>query len=266
MKARELSAAASAARLHFVAAVAELRWRAAEAAVASMGALILEELRKDPALEGAVVDACCHGPAWLQDAIRSLLFHDVPCVTRTKDRGSWREEAIRSVASANVAWAAAERLARMGAASARHLARAYRVPIVAPAQGVLVAQAFGDLVADVRRVEAKIPANCLADASLLQNAAVADALTLQRFGCLPGPGRWVRIAMEACARSPHYNDCLPAAVEQVLKNLSWPTLRCMWWVVASEPGAIPKLKEALGPVAVRWLELAAEGRMGMQDS
>lgn len=266
MNARELSAEAAAARLAFVTAVAELRWRPAQQASVAMGPLQLTELRQDPALEMAVVDACAGGPAWLQDAMRPLLFQDVPCVTRTKERGAWREEAIRSVAAANVAWAAAERLARIGAASARHLARAYRVPIVAPAQAVLVAQAFDDLVEDVRKAEAKIPANCLADSSLLQKPDVADVIVRRGFGCLPGPGRWVRTAMEACARSPHYNDCLPAAVEQVLKNLSWPTLRCMWWVVASEPAAIPKGKEPLGPVAARWLELAAEGRVGMQES
>lgn len=114
MNARELSAEAAAARLAFVTAVAELRWRSAQQASVAMGPLPLTELRQDPALEMAVVDACAGGPAWLQDAMRPLLFQDVPCVTRTKERGAWREEAIRSVAAANVAWAAAERLARIG--------------------------------------------------------------------------------------------------------------------------------------------------------
>lgn len=133
--------------------------------------------------------------------MKAAVFLDVPCVCREEERGAWREEAIRTVAAANVAWAAAERLKRMGAAAARHLARAYRVPIVAPAQALLVTQAFDDLVVDVRTVETKIPPACRADISLLENREVADAILVRRFGVLPGPGRWVRTAMEACARA-----------------------------------------------------------------
>lgn len=56
MNAHEKSAAAATARLRFVSAVAELRWRGAAAAVEGMGPVTLAELRSDPALEIAVVD------------------------------------------------------------------------------------------------------------------------------------------------------------------------------------------------------------------
>lgn len=66
-------------------------------------------------------------------------------------------------------------------------------------------------------------------------------------------------------RAPHYVDTFPQAVSQVLQQLSWPSLRYMWWVVASEPAAVPKTGAGFPAVAVRWIELASEGRAGMPE-
>ncbi len=254
------------AKMAFIGAVSELNWCEAAKAATMMDAVALADLERDCMLEHALVEAAGSGPFWLHEELRTRVFTDVASTKRAPRACIWREEVLRSIATANVGWAAAKRVQRAGVASAAHVARAYRVPVVCSTQSDMIAHAFADLVCDAQSAERRLGEAARNDAGLLVDSDAADAVMQRFFGTLIGPGGWIRTALEACAASPHHAHAMGSSVDLVFAALSWPTLRRQWWLLSAHRSALPGVDKELGSVAKRWLEIAEQaGKGGLQN-
>ena len=240
-------------RCAFRAAVEDLYWDIAGEFVADLGPVLLTSLERQPGFESALIHALAVGPVGLTSKLQ--LFSDVSATRKKLHPADWRDECLTAICGANSGWAAIAMFRGQFGRCAHHIGRAFAVPLVSGEQERIVTQLFSALIRLTEEAEARLGSGVLRDLTMLDvGVQVGDAYK-NAFGSPAGPGTWISIALESCAASSHYSAAFADAVREILRRLSWPTLRELRWLGDVQHDVLPTSTDGLSPMAARWISM-----------